>query len=280
MADLAASADAARAPRPAGALRAAIVRRPEWVLLPLLIAAALLLWDLAVVATGVNPMLMPRPWAAFAALWSGLAGGDFAYHLTVTASEALAGFAIAAVVGTAFGAATALSPAVAAVVYPYLVSIQTVPKIALAPLFVVWFGYAEASKIAVATILAFFPVMANVVAGLRDCDEGRLDVLRALRASRWQMLWLVRLPNALPYVFNGLGIAMVFALTGAIVGEFVNAQAGLGYLMVQANAQMDVPKGFAVMLVLAALGVTLFGAVRLVRRRLIYWAAAEDPHAV
>lgn len=252
-------------------LRAIVARRPERFLLPLIVLAALLLWDLLVLAGGVNPFLLPRPWAVFHALWAGFASGEFSYHVMVTGYEALTGFVIAAGAGIAIGAAVALSPAVAHVAYPYLVGVQTLPKVALAPLFVIWFGYDEPSKIAVAAIISFFPVLANVVAGLRDCDEGKLDVMRSLSASRGQILWYVRLPNALPFVFNGLSIAMVFALTGAIVGEFVNASAGMGYVMVRANSQMDIPMGFAGMIVLAVLGATLFGVIRVLRRRLVYW---------
>lgn len=185
------------------------------------------------------------------------------------------GFAIAGIAGVVLGAGVALSPAIAGAVYPYLVATQTIPKIALAPLLILWFGYDAASKIAVAALIAFFPVLANVVAGLRDCDEGKLDVLRSLGASRWQIFRMVRLPNALPYVFNGFNIAIVFALTGAIVGEFVGASEGIGYLMMQANGLMNVPMGFSLMLVLALLGAVLFGGMKLIRRRVVYWAADD-----
>jgi len=259
-------------------LRVALWHGPERLLLPVFILLALLSWDLLVVTGAVSPFLLPRPWAVLDALWSGLAGGDFWPHLLVTGSEALLGFAFATLAGLAVGAAIALSPIVAHAVYPHLVAIQTVPKIALAPLFIVWFGYGEASKVAVAAIISFFPVLANVVAGLRDCDQGKIDVMRSLSASRWQILWLLRLPNALPYVFNGLGIAIVFALTGAIVGEFVGASEGIGYLMVQANAMMNFPTSFALMLSLALLGAVLYGAINLLRRRVVYWAPDDRPN--
>lgn len=267
-------------PRLSLPLRRLIAQHPERILTPLWVLLALGLWDLAIVAGGVNQMLLPRPWAVLSALWSGVATGGYFDHLLVTGYEALMGFAIAGTAGIVLGAGVALSPVIAGAIYPYLVATQTIPKIALAPLLILWFGYDAASKIAVAALIAFFPVLANVVAGLRDCDEGKLDVLRSLGASRWQVFYMVRLPNALPYVFNGLNIAIVFALTGAIVGEFVGASQGIGYLMMQANGMMNVPMGFSLMLVLALLGAVLFGGMKLIRRRVVFWASDDRLNAL
>lgn len=264
-----------RSPISLAPVRKLLLQYPERILTPLWVLLALALWDLIVVLGGVNQMLLPRPWAVLSAFWSGITVGGYFGHLLITGYEALMGFAIAGIAGVVLGAGVALSPAIAGAVYPYLVATQTIPKIALAPLLILWFGYDAASKIAVAALIAFFPVLANVVAGLRDCDEGKLDVLRSLGASRWQIFRMVRLPNALPYVFNGFNIAIVFALTGAIVGEFVGASEGIGYLMMQANGLMNVPMGFSLMLVLALLGAVLFGGMKLIRRRVVYWAADD-----
>ena len=144
------------------------------------------------------------------------------------------------------------------------------PKIALAPLLLVWFGFGLGSKIAVAAVISLFPVLVNTIAGLRNCDAGRLDVLRALGASRWDCFRLVKLPNALPFVFSGLSAAVMFALTGALVGEFVGSSAGLGYLIVQANNSMDIPQVFVFLLVLVAIGLGAFAALQMARRKFLF----------
>ena len=120
-------------------------------------------------------------------------------------------------------------------------------------------------------------VLVTAIAGLRGCDRGQLDVLRALGAGRWRCLAAVKLPNALPQIFSGLSIAVVFSMTGAIVGEFVGASAGLGYLVVQANARMDIPRVFAILLVLGAIGVLAYALVQAARRRLLFWSPQAEP---
>jgi NitT/TauT family transport system permease protein len=157
-----------------------------------------------------------------------------------------------------------------------LIAIQTMPKIALAPLQIVWFGFGIPSKIAVAMVISFFPVLVNTIAGMKNCDQGRLDVMRALGARRWHMFSLVKLPSALPYIFSGVNVAIVFALTGTIVGEFVGASAGLGFLIIQANTQMNIPDIFAILFVLSVIGVLAYGTVQAVRRRLLFWAPQEE----
>ena len=151
------------------------------------------------------------------------------------------------------------------------------PKIALAPVLLVWFGFGLGSKIAVAAVISLFPVLVNTIAGLaRTAIAGRLDVLRALGASRWDCFRLVKLPNALPFVFSGLSAAVMFAFTGALVGEFVGSSAGLGYLIVQANNSMDIPQVFAILLVLVAIGVAAFAAMQMARRKFLFWSANKD----
>jgi NitT/TauT family transport system permease protein len=210
------------------------------------------------------------------ALVSGFSDGLFLKHGLVTLSEAASGFAIAVGAGLVVGTLIAEIRFLERAVYPYLVALQTMPKIALAPLLVVWFGFGPASKIAVATIIAFFPMLVTMIAGLRHSDQGRLDVLRALGASRWRCFIAAKLPGALPHIFSGLSIAALFCLTGAIVGEFVGASAGLGYLIVQANARMNIPQVFAILVVLGCLGMLAFGGVQMLRRRVLFWEPQEE----
>jgi NitT/TauT family transport system permease protein len=197
-------------------------------------------------------------------------------HFWVTLGEALAGFAIAAVAGIAMGAGIAQFRLVERTVYPYLVALQTLPKIAIAPLIIVWAGFGLSSKVIIAALVAFFPVLVNVIVGLKTIDQSKLELMRSLRASRWQTFRLVTFPNALPFVFAGLDIAVVFSVLGAIVGEFVGAQRGLGNLILQFNVTLDIAGVFAVLILLAVLGIALHLAMQAVERRVIFWAQPEE----
>jgi NitT/TauT family transport system permease protein len=261
-----------RRPRLPGWVR----RRPEWVLSPMLLGIILALWQAASRLDLVSRYVLPVPTDIALALAAGIADGRFPQHALVTLGEAAAGFGIAVVVGVVTGTLIAEIRFLERGVYPWLVALQTMPKIALAPLLVVWFGFGPSSKIAVASIIAFFPMLVTTIAGLRNTDQGRLDVLRALGARRWRCFWSAKLPGALPHIFAGLSIAALFCMTGAIVGEFVGSSAGLGYLIVQANARMNIPEVFAILLALGAIGVLLFGAVQALRRRVLFWEPKQE----
>jgi NitT/TauT family transport system permease protein len=202
--------------------------------------------------------------------------GALGDNILTTVWEAFCGFAIATCLGLTLGASIAEFRLVERIVYPYLIALQTMPKIALAPVLLVWFGFGLGSKIAVAAVISLFPILVNTIAGLKGCDQGRLDVLRALGASKWDRFRLVKLPNALPFVFSGLSTAVMFALTGALVGEFVGATHGLGYLIVQANSQMNIPQVFAVLLILCAIGTAAFALMQFLRRKFLYWSPNEE----
>jgi NitT/TauT family transport system permease protein len=245
-------------------------------------AAALVLmlaaWEWGVALLGIGAYLLPPPSLVVRAIADMAADGSLWANTQVTLIETLGGFAIALVAGIVVGALIAQSRLLERTVYGYIVAIQTLPKIALAPLFVAWFGFGLTSKIGVAALIAFFPILVNVIIGLKSCDAGKIDLMKTLSASGWQIFRWVRLPSALPYIMAGVDVAIVFALTGAIVGEFVGATAGLGYQMVLSNSQMEVPKVYGVLMVLGLLGVLLHGAVELVRRRLLSWMPT-DHHA-
>lgn len=242
-------------------------------------AAALLMllagWEWGVALLGIGAYLLPPPSMVAGAIAEMAADGSLWANLQVTLVETLGGFAIALVAGVVIGALIAQNRLVERTVYGYLVAIQTLPKIALAPLFVAWFGFGLSSKVGVAALIAFFPILVNVIIGLKSCDAGKVDLMKTLSASGWQIFRYVRLPSALPYIMAGVDVAIVFALTGAIVGEFVGATAGLGYQMVLANSQMQVPKVYGVLLVLGCLGVVLHAAVELLRRRLLGWMPGD-----
>jgi len=155
------------------------------------------------------------------------------------------------------------------------VMFQSLPKVALAPLIVVWFGLGLKSQVVNAALVAFFPLLVNTMVGLKSADEDRVNLMRSLAASDSQIFWMLRLPNALPFVMAGLDVAMIFALIGAIVAEFVGARAGLGMLIQSMNFNMDVSGQFSVLLILSIVGLLLNRCILLIRRRILFWDPAE-----
>ena len=257
---------------PAGFLRS----RPHIALIPLVFVVAIALWEWVVRAWNVPAFLAPAPSAVVASLAGGIQSRLYVEHFWVTLYEALLGFLIAAGAGILIGAVIAQFRLVERTLYPYLVALQTLPKIAVAPLIIVWFGFGISSKIIIAATVAFFPVLVNVIVGLKTVDQSKLDLMRSLKATRWQTFRLVQFPNALPFVFAGLDIAIVFSVLGAIVGEFVGAQRGLGNLILQFNVSLDIAGVFAVLLLLSAMGVTLHLIMQAIQRRVIFWAEPEE----
>jgi NitT/TauT family transport system permease protein len=189
------------------------------------------------------------------------------------------GFIFGSALGLALGTAVAMSPHVEFFLYPYIVMFQSLPKVALAPLIVVWFGLGLTSKVINAALVAFFPLLVNTMVGLRSADEERVSLMRSLAASDSQIFWMLRLPNALPFVMAGLDVAMIFALIGAIVAEFVGAQAGLGMLIQSMNFTMDVSGQFSVLLILSVVGLVLNRGILLIRRRVLFWDPSEKERA-
>jgi NitT/TauT family transport system permease protein len=223
----------------------------------------------------VPEFLVPAPSAIGRALVAGLTSRLYLDHFGVTLYESLLGFLIAAAAGIACGTVIAQFRVVERTLYPYLVALQTLPKIAIAPLLIVWLGFGLTSKVVIAALVAFFPILVNVIVGLKTVEASKLDLMRSLDASRWQTFRYVTFPNALPFVFAGLDIAVVFSVLGAIVGEFVGSQRGLGNLILQFHTSLDMAGMFAVLLLLAALGVGLHLAIQAIQRRIIFWAQAD-----
>ena len=250
--------------------------RPHVPLIPLVFVVFVLGWEWIVRAFKVQAFIVPPPSAIWRALVGGLSSRLFLDHFWVTLYETLLGFLIAAFAGIVLGAVIAQFRVVEKTFYPYLVALQTLPKIAIAPLIIVWFGFGISSKIVIAAMVAFFPVLVNVIVGLKTIDQSKLDLMRSLNASRWQTFRMVKFPNALPFVFAGLDIAIVFSVLGAIVGEFVGAQKGLGNLILQYNFALDIAGVFAVLILLSVLGVALHLVMQFVQKRLIFWSEPEQ----
>ena len=245
---------------------------------PVLVAAGLLLaWELLVRLSGVPPFILPSPLAVGSAL---AARADLILpHATVTASEILLGMLIGSIGGVAMAMLLGAFRAARPWVLPLLVVSQALPVFALAPLLVLWLGYGMASKVTMAVLIIFFPVTAAFYDGLRRTEAGWIELARTMGAGSHAILWQIRMPAALPALASGLRVAAAVAPIGAVVGEWVGSSRGLGYLMLQANARMQVDLMFAALLVLAAMALALwFGLDRLLRR-LVRWQPETLSHA-
>lgn len=219
--------------------------------------------------------ILPPPSKVATALWRGFFSGLYLYHLYYTLLETLLGFLVGSILGFSLGAAVALNRFVDYFLYPYIVMFQSLPKVALAPIIVIWFGLGIASKVVNAALVAFFPLLVNTMVGLRSANEDHVNLMRSLAATERQIFWMLRLPNALPFVMAGLDLAMIFALIGAIVGEFVGARSGLGMLIQSMNFNMDVSGQFSILIVLSLLGLILSRCILAIRRRVLFWDPSE-----
>lgn len=228
-------------------------------------------WELVSRGGIVDPLVLPAPTEVVDAL-SGLVGQPFYWDaVRVTVWEAAAGFAIGAGTGLVLGTMIALIPFVRRAIYPLAVAFQTTPQVALAPLFLVWFGFGLMPRILFAATTCFFPVLVSVIVGLGTTDPDARTLLRSFGASRWQQFRKLAWPSALPIVFAGIRTAVPLALIGALVGEFVGGNEGMGVLIMTFNQQLDMPQAFAVIASLAIIGLTAYRLVELADRRIVYW---------
>ena len=241
----------------------------------LLIAVFLGVWEAFVRLLEIPLFILPTPSNVFVALYRGFASSLYIDHIWVTLAETLMGFALGTTLAFVLGTVIALSRPVEYFLYPFVVMFQAMPKVALAPLIIVWFGLGIFSKVVNAALVAFFPLMVNTIVGLRSAEEDKVNLMKSLAATRGQIFWMLQLPNAMPYIFAGLEIAMIFALIGAIVAEFVGAQSGLGMLIQSMNFTMDVAGQFSVLLLLSIIGLLLNGVVTGVRKRVLFWDASQ-----
>ncbi len=233
-------------------------------------AGFLALWWAVARFGAVPPYMLPAPQAVGLALWS--QAGYLFGNLLVTLAEILLGLVFGTLLGALAALLMAAVPPVERWLMPVLVLSQAVPVFALAPLLVLWFGFGMASKIIMTILVIFFPVTAALADGLRQTEPGWLDLAATMNAPAWAVLWRVRLPAALPAFASGLRVATALAPIGAIIGEWVGASSGLGYVMMNANARIETDVMFAALFLLCAVAVLLFTAVDRTLRRLLYWA--------
>ena len=237
----------------------------------------LLVWKAGVIILKVPPYILPAPEQVFVALWSGIAvspASPLGWYMPLwsTMSNALLGFVIGASLGLLLGSLMAEFRAVETALMPYAFALQSLPKVAIAPLIVIWCGFGDGSKVAMAALLAFFPMLVNCFAGIRSTEVERLELMKALSASRLEAYYLVKLPSAAPYIFAGLDMGIVYALLGTIVAEFLGAQEGMGVAITKAQAVTDVAGVFGALVVLGLTGILLHLIVRRVERSVVHWA--------
>jgi NitT/TauT family transport system permease protein len=251
-------------------------RRVAW--LPLLgLVVLLALWLGAVRIMKVPAYILPAPQAVVSALWSGIATSPtspLGYYLPLwsTLKNAALGLSIGCCLGLLLGSLMAEFRAIEKMVMPYAFALQSLPKVAIAPLIVIWFGFGDGSKIAISALLAFFPMLVNSFTGLRSVEPEKVELMRSLSATRFETYRIVKLPHAAPYIFAGLDMAVVYAFLGTIVAEFLGAQQGMGVVITQAQAITDVAGVFAALIILGAVGIILHTIVRSAETRIVHWA--------
>ena len=240
----------------------------------LVMMALVVIWQVLVVWLGGKEYILPTPSAAFTKLFD--PNYRWTENLLATLYAVLGAFALSAVLGIALAVVVVWNDLLLRTVMPVLVLFNTLPKIALAPLFVVWLGYGIWPNILIGTTIAFFPMVVNTAVGLAAAEPEMLDLVRTLRASRWQVLRKIRFPNAIPYIFVGLKLAATMSVIGALVGEFVASERGLGSLIITGGVTMETASIFASLILISVLGLVLYGLVVAVERMVAPWAHRDD----
>lgn len=231
------------------------------------------LWEQVVKSGAISDTIVAAPTDIGDALWRGLVLGAMWFDVWVTLQEIVYGFLLGSLVGIVLGSLLGESKFLDRLLRPYVVGFQAIPKIALAPIIVIWFGYDIASKVAIATTIAFFPVLINTITGIRSTPESHIDLMKAYNGSRFDVFMWVKVPNALPYVFAGLQVAVTLAVVGAIVGEFLGAERGLGYVVLSAGLQLNMATVFAAIIVIAVLATVLTALIAALEKRVVFWRA-------
>ena len=239
----------------------------------LVMLGLLLVWEVGALVTQQPERILPRPSLVARTLLE--QRGMLLAHGSVTLIEAGLGFLLSVLVGVPLAIAIVYSRTLEKIIYPLLLASQAVPKIAIAPLFIVWLGFDITPKIIIAFLIAFFPIVIDTVVGLRSIDPEMLQLAQSMGTRRIRSFLKLRLPNALPNLFGGLKVAITLAVVGAIVGEFVGADEGLGYLLQVAAGGMNAPLLFAAMVVLSLMAIILFLAIEWLERRLLPWHLSE-----
>ena len=227
-------------------------------------------WQIAVSVFALREYILPAPLTVLKAL----SGTDipWAAHVWITALEIVGAFVLAGAVGVVLGIAVAWSPMLAGALVPFLVFVNTLPKVAVAPLFLLWLGYGIVPNMLIGALIGFFPVVINTAVGLTHVDEDLLDMGRVFSAPKWKVFAKIRIPNAYPYILSALKVTATAAVVGAVVGEFVASQKGLGFVIMTTQGSMNTPVAFAALVWISVVGLAVYGAVVLAARWIAPWA--------
>jgi NitT/TauT family transport system permease protein len=254
--------------------RATSRRVPDWVLALALMAAVTVAWEIAIRFFNVSSFVLPPPSAVVRSLIANR--GQLAGAAASTSLEIFVGFVLAAITGVVVALVIARFERFGRALYPLIVLFQNVPKVALAPIFILWFGFGLAPKIVLIVVIAFFPVTIDMLAGLQSVEPSFVALMHSVGANRTKILLRVRIPHSLPHLMAGLKVAVTFSVIGAIVGEFAGANHGLGYLIEFASTQLDTALIFAGLIVISMLGLVFYYIVELAERLLVPWSPKFD----
>jgi NitT/TauT family transport system permease protein len=237
-------------------------------------ALLFLLWEFGVRLFGIKEYLLPPPtkvWSEFLKRFDTVMGGAW-----VTTTEILAGYLLAVVVSVPLALSIAYSRFMEQAVYPVIVFLQIIPKIAIAPLFIIWFGFGFTPKLLLVFLLSFFPIVVSSIVGFKSVDPDVMDFARTTGAGGWRLFLKIRLPQALPHIFTGLKVGAALSATAAVVAEFVASDKGLGYLLLQYNGQLETPMVFAIVVLLSLIGLAVYYAVEIIERLTIPWHVSQQ----
>ncbi len=254
---------------------ARLLKRRDW-FLPVSILVGLAAWQGLAWVGWLPSFILPGPWQVVMRFGQALLDGALLRHTLATLEEVLLGLLAGSLLATSLGYLIARSPQLERMLSPYLVASQAVPVVAIAPLLVIWFGPGLFSKVIICALIVFFPVLVNTVVGLRAVPQNLRDLMRSMRATRWQMLRYLEIPAAMPVFLGGLRIGATLSVIGAVVGEFVGSDRGLGFLINVARGQYDTALVFATVFTLIALALGLYGLVLLAERRLLAWQSIPE----
>jgi NitT/TauT family transport system permease protein len=238
------------------------------------IVVLVIIWKLVIALFDVSPFVLPQPEKVVGGVRDLVQENGFWTDVRITLTETLVGFGIAIVLGIGLGTLLGRVQWLEQAMRPVIVASQVVPKVALIPLFIIWFGFGITSKIIIVAMIAFFPMLLNTILGVRSVDEGQKDVMKSLNASRWQTFRRLEYPSTLPYILAGMEVAIIFAVIGAIVGEYLGGDQGLGYQIVTSLNNLEAERLFAVIFCLTLFGFILYLAVVALKRFLIPWHAS------
>jgi NitT/TauT family transport system permease protein len=248
-----------------------MAKKFQFFFLPTSLAILLLLWELGVDISRIPSGFLPSPSRIFSRLIQSLADGSLFVHTAYTLVEVLAGLILGSLLAILAGYLIAKSPLAEKLLSPYLVASQAVPIVAIAPILVIWFGPGINSKIFICTLIVFFPVLINTIVGIRSVSKDLYDLMRSLRSNRLQILRYLEIPNALPILLGGFRIGATLSVIGAVVGEFIGSNHGLGFLVNLGKGQYDTALVFVAIIILIAMALGLYGIVVYLEKKLLKW---------